>query len=177
MTVNEAIYRLLRVQFKKQLTEGELDIIKRAGFGIDKTNGHFTVYANKDNTYGNRHLYINEGYRDYRVIVWNGYREKVYSFKTYEDMLTKFDFEGFLRAPVNEAYRTVYYHEPYRTETRAKMGRLRDAKRTIKYRKDDIEHVKKQIADLQATLESAIRWEMEAEAKLKDTRREFGLVK
>ena len=177
MELNEAIYRALRVQFKKQLTEGELDIIKGAGFTVEKDNGHFTVYAEKGGRYGVRHVYINEGYRDYGVIAWNGYREKVYRFRTYEDILKKFDFAGFLRAPINEAYRDVYYYEPYRTPTRDKVRRLKDIKFRIKYRKEDIEKVKKQIADLQATLERAIRWEMEAENDLKETRKTFGLIK
>lgn len=177
MTINEAIYRTLRVQFKKQLTEGELDIIKGAGFGIEKNNGHFVVYAKADIKYGNRNVYIKEGYKDYRVIAWNGYREKVYRFRTYTDILEKFDFEGFLRAPINEAYRDVYYYEPYRTTTKDKIHRLKDIKYRIKYRKEDIETVKKKIVDLQETLERAIRWEMEAENDLKETRKAFGLVK
>ena len=177
MELNEAICRTLRVQFKKQLTEGELDIIKKAGFGIEKNNGHFTVFTNATNEYGNRNVYITEGYKDYRVVAWNGFREKVYRFRTYTDILEKFDFEGFLRAPINEAYRDVYYYEPYRTPTRDKVRRLKDIKFRITYRKQDIEQVKKQIADLQATLERAIRWEMEAENDLKETRKAFGLIK
>ena len=177
MTINEAIYRALRVQFKKQLTEGELDIIKGAGFGIEKNNGHFVVHTNANNRYGNRNVYIDEGYRDYRVIAWNGYRERIYRFATYADILEKFDFEGFLRAPINEAYRDVYYYEPYRTATKDKVRRLKDIKFRITYRKQDIEKVKKQIAELQENLERAIRWEMEAENDLKETRKAFGLVK
>lgn len=179
MRLNDAIVNMLLVQFKNQLENNEVKIIENAGFRITKNDGHFVVETVRDNEYYHREVCIKESYRGYRVIAWNGYTQTEYRFNDIIEIRLKFDFEGFLNAPVNKAYaellRTIMYAN--RTDTQQKMYNLRSAKNFIKYAKDDIEKTKKKIRELQEELERDIRRQVDYEHDLEEVRKELGLAK
>ena len=180
MELNEAILRLLTVQFKYQLKNGEDKIVKEHGYIVDKQGGCFRVGVPRDNGYRTRYVYIGESYSGrQKVITWNGYRERVYIFDNVEDA-KKFDFVGFLNKPINAEYievafpQNTYYGV---TETQRKMNRLEQKKRFVKYREDEINKIKAQIAKLQNDLEGAIRGKIREEDELETVKRELGLKK
>lgn len=181
MTVNEAILNILMVQFKNQLENNEVAIVKGANFRVEKNNGHFDVCTFRDGSYSCRYVYFREGYKDYQIVAWNGYTEKVYHFNSVAD-IRRFDFEAFLNAPINLEYYwviqnryNVYWGD--NTETKRKMRRLKDAKAFIRYKREDIKKYKEQIAKIQADIESAIRTQVRYENDLAQLRKELGLVK
>ena len=179
MRLNDAIVNLLLVQFKNQLENGEAKLIVNEGFLISKNDGHFVVETVRDNEYYHREVCIKESYRGYRVVAWNGYTQTEYKFKSVDEIRLKFDFEGFLRDPINKEYAKLMRNEWYnsRTVTQTKMQNLRSAKNYIRYAKDDIEKTKKKLRELQAELENDIRRQVQYENDLAKIRRELGLTK
>lgn len=179
MTLNDAIVNMLLVQFKNQLENNEVKIIENAGFVISKNDGHFVVRTVRDNEYYQREVCIKESYRGFKVVTWNGYAQTEYKFKDIADIRLKFDFEGFLNAPINKEYaelrRTILYAN--RTDTQQKMYNLRSAKYSIKYAKADIEKTKEKIRELQEELEHDIRRQVDYEHDLAKVRKELGLAK
>lgn len=178
MTLNEAVFRVITTQFKKNMG-GADKVVEEAGYRVMKTDGRFAVRTVRENGRC-RDIEFGEAYRGYKLIAWNGHRQRVYRYNTIDD-LKKFNFEGFLTAPINVAYADAEALNEYRyggyTETQRKMGRLRDAKSSIRYRADDIEKYKKQIAELQEKIEDAIRRQVQYEVDLRNIRKEYGLIK
>ena len=154
-------------------------VVEEAGYRVLKTDGRFAVRTVRDNGRV-RDIEFGETYKGYKLIAWNGNRQKIYRYNTLED-LQKFDFEGFLTAPINTEYAEAEALNEYRfggyTDTQRKMNRLRDAKAYIRYKADDIKKYKKQIADLQEQIEDAIRRQVQYEGDLRNIRKEYGLVK
>lgn len=179
MKLNNAIVNLLLVQFKNQLENGEVKIVENEGFVISKNDGHFVVGTVRDNEYYHREVCIKESYRGYKVVAWNGYTQDEYKFESVDEIRLKFDFEGFLRAPINKEYAKLMRNEWYnrRTATQEKMQNLRSAKNYIKYAKSDIEKTKKKLRELQDELENDIRRQVQYENDLAKIRRELGLTK
>ena len=179
MRLNDAIVNLLLVQFKNQLENGEVKIVENEGFVISKNDGHFVVGTVRDNEYYHREVCIKESYRGYKVVAWNGYTQTEYKFESVDEIRLKFDFEGFLRAPINKEYAKLMRNEWYnsRTATQAKMQNLRSAKNYIRYAKDDIAKTKKKLRELQEELENDIRRQVQYENDLAKIRRELGLTK
>ena len=179
MELNRAIVNLLLVQFKNQLENGEVKLIEGEGFNIAKNDGRFVVTTYRDGQYYRREVCIKESYKGYRVIAWNGYTQTEYKFQNVDEIRLKFNFEGFLRAPINKVYAEVKRDEWYygKTGTQAKAERLRSAKAYIRYAKKDIEETKAKIRKLQEELEDDIRRQVKYEGELVNVRRELGLIK
>lgn len=178
MTLNEAVYKVIATQFKKNM-DGADKVVEEAGYRVMKTDGRFAVRTVRENGRC-RDIEFGETYRGYKLIAWNGNSQRVYRYDTIDD-LKKFNFEGFLTAPINVAYADAEALNEYRyggyTETQRKMGRLRDAKSYIRYKADDIKKYKKQIAELQEKIEDAIRRQVQYEDDLRNIRKEYGLIK
>lgn len=181
MTINEAIYNILKAQYKKDLTNGELKIVERAGFRVKKENGAFSVFVINGNDMREVKLY--DGYKEYKVQAFNGITYLAYRFKTDEDRAEKFNYFGFLTKPVNRDYIKVleYRCERYvyngNTPFLQKRYKLNTTKHSVKCAKERIATVEKQIADLQRQLEDAIANRVRLDIELRDTRRELGLIK
>lgn len=178
MTLNEAVYRVITTQFKKNM-DGADKVVEEAGYRVIKTDGRFAVRTVRNNGRC-RDIEFGETSRGYKLIAWNGDMQRVYRYATLDE-LKKFNFEAFLNAPINVAYAEARVLDEYRfggyTDTQRKMGRLRDVKAYIRYKVDDIEKYKKQIADLQEKIEDAIRRQVQYEGDLRNLRKEYGLIK
>ena len=180
MTINDAIYRVLKAQYKKELTNGELKILERYGFRVKKENGAFSIFVINGNDMREVKLY--DGYKEYKVQAYNGITYLAYRFKTDEDRAEKFNYFGFLTAPVNRDYIKVleYRDERYvyggNTTYKQKRYRLKTARSGVRCANERIETVEKQIADLQRQLEDAIANKVRAEIELKNTRKELKLA-
>ena len=178
MTINEAVYKVIATQFKKNM-DGADKVVEEAGYRVMKTEGRFAVRTVRDNGRC-RDIEFGETYKGYKLIAWNGNRQRIYKYKTIDD-LKKFDFEGFLTAPINVEYAEAEALNDYRyggfNETQRKMSRVRDAKAYIRYKADDIAKYKKQMLELQEKIEDAIRRQVQYENDLKNIRKEYGLIK
>ena len=181
MTINDAIYNVLKANYKKDLVKGELKILERYGFTAKKESGRFRVYVINGNEMREVSLY--DGYKEYKVQVYNGITYIAYRFKTDEDRATKFNYFGFLTKPVNRDYikmleyrgeRYVYSgHTPYLK----KKYKLNTTKHSVECARERVTTIEKQIADLQRQLEDAITNRVRLEMELRCVRKEFGLIK
>ena len=157
--------------------DGADKIVEEAGYRVIKTDGRFAVRTVRENGRC-RDVEFGETYKGYKIVAWNGNRQRVYKYATIDD-LKKFDFEGFLTAPINVEYAEAETLNDYRfggyNDTQRKMSRLRDAKAYIAYKKNDIAKIKAQIAKLQDDLENALRYEVKYEGDLEKVRVELGL--
>lgn len=173
--LNNAIFNVLYYQFKKDCKVSH-DIVEQAGYKISKFNGHFNI----KNEATDRCVWIEHGsYTSYIKRFSNS--NKDVRIEGYTFSCTKFDFVGYLEKPRNEVWWDIINSDYYGLGRRGtgywKRERLRTAKNSVKYRKEDIEKIKGQIAKLQEALEKEIRYEIEAEYKLEEVRKELGLVK
>lgn len=172
MTINEAIAKVMTTQFKKDMGEA-LEIVKTAGFQVEKWNGEWMVR----NPETNRTVVINSnGYR-----VWIEYgsvktlKKEINVRKLYE---TKFDFEGCLRKPLNrDWYYLEYERRNDRSATKVKYDNLDWKKKTLKWRREDVEKTKKKIEELQRELFREMQSVVEAEKDLERIRRDLKLKK
>jgi len=173
MTINEAIAKVMATRFKKDMGE-DLEIVKEAGFQVEKWDGEWMIR----NPETNRTVVIkSNGYR-----AWIEYgsvktlRKEVNVRKLYE---TKFDFEGCLRKPLN---RDWYYLEDARrydgrSATKVKYDNLDWKKKTLKWRREDVEKTKKKIEELQRELFREMQSVVEAEKELERVRKDLKLKK
>ena len=172
MTINEAIAKVMQTQFKKDMGEA-LEIVEAAGFVVRKIDGGYEVF----NPETKRELFIGGRKRGYRVYVYTGtYNGRRVDVDYRNPLLTKIDYEGFLRKPYNhDWYKVVSKAQEWRSETRQKYERLQDAKNFVKWEKVDIERTKKKIEELQKELFDDMRRELEAEKRLESIRKELNL--
>lgn len=171
MTVNEAVEIVITTQFKKEMGEA-LEIIKEAGFVARKIDGGWEVF----NPETGREVWVSLNRRNWTTRLRYGtYNNKSLEITT-NYALKRFDFEGNLRKPLNKEYEKVLeMRRNWKSATRKKYEKLHDAKWSVEWRKKDIENIKKKMEELQKDLEQAIRWEIEEEQRLKETRRELNL--
>lgn len=168
MELNEAIYKVIETQFKKDMGEA-LRIVEGAGYKVSKWDSRFYV----KNTTTGREVCLRECYKGYAVH-GNGNVKCKFSW----DGKCLIDFIGYLNKPFNtEWYKVQAMRSDWRSATWYKWDRLRSAKQCIKYEKDNIEKVKKDIANLQKRLENAIRSQVRYEQSLVEVRKELKLIK
>ena len=178
MTINEAIFNVLRAQFKKELVNGELDYLRRYGLTAVKENKRFTVRKRGEYI---RDMYIYDGI-NYCLETFNGVRRVEYRFKNAEDMFAKFDFIGFLEKPANTDYlRAQEYKGTFRvyggnTPTQQKTHILKCARANVVSNQNQVARLQAEIEALQTRLNEAIRQEKMAEKKLTQIRKEFKLA-
>lgn len=164
MTLNQAIYKVITTQYKKDMGE-DLEIVKDAGFEVRKITGGWEVY----NPETRRSVWVS--YNNYKTYIRYGWNKRV-------EISFHFDFENNLRTPHNLDWEYVReQRRDWRGETKKKMERLHDAKWTIGWRKKDIENTKKKIEELQRELMRQMRSEIDAESRLDDLRKELKLKK
>lgn len=171
MTINEAIYRILTNQFKKDIGTEAFEIIKAAGYETLKNNGRFHI----ENPATGRCIYISDGYRGLKINTYAAGFSRYYEI-SYHPEKCKFDFAGYLEKPLNKEWYNRYKWANFKP-TEVKFRALSDARRSLGFDKHRIARIKKQIAELQADLEREIRYEIESEMKLKETRQKLGLIK
>lgn len=168
MELNEAIYKVMSTQFKKDMGEA-LRVVEEAGYTVSKWDSRFYVKNPKTG----RELCLKEGYKGYNIF-GNGDRKSIVPWGTERRM----DLVGYLEKPINhEWYKAQAMQNDWRSATWYKWDRLRNAKWYIKYEKENIEKTKKKIAQLQQELEDTIRSQIRYEQNLVNIRKELGLVK
>lgn len=167
MTLNEAIINVLLNQFKKYMSKEAIEMVEQAGYTIVKVQGGYEVK--------------NPATRRWVQVETYGYRLKIFkvgqTVRMDRENLKKFDFVNYLNKPINEAWaevnRVTYWG--YVSPTREKISKLRDAKNRIKWQRREMDEVKQKIANLQGRLEREIRYLVEYENELKETRKKLGL--
>lgn len=170
MTVNEAIYRVITTQFKKDMREA-VEVVEREGYKVEKIEGGYKVR----NPETRREVYISGnryGYR--RCIAYGVWNTKRINFEDHGAAFCKFDFVGNLNKELNYDWynrREWMGFQP----TREKYQKLYDVKHSIEWKKRDIEGTKKKMMELQKDLERYLRWQIEDEMRLRDLRRELKL--
>lgn len=171
MTINEAIYKVLMTQFKKDIGAEALTLIKEAGYEIFKDNGNFNIKNPKTG----RYVYIGSNSYNLKVCTYGAGFNRYYPIG-YKPENCKFDFAGYLEKPLNTEWYSRYIWANYHpTEDRYRT--LYNARNTVRYEIEHIARIKKQISDLQADLERSLEYKIKKEISLKDTRRELGLIK
>ena len=168
MNLNEAIYEVIRTQFKKDMGEA-LKIVEGAGYEVTKWDGRFYVRNKKLN----KDVCIREGHRGFKI-VGNGYDKCKFGW----DDVCRMDFVGYLNKPSNtEWYAVQALRNDWRSPTFYKYMRLRDARGAVEYNRKEIGRLRKQIADLHATLDKCVADRAERAQKLLNVRKELGLIK
>lgn len=166
MTLNDAIINVLLNQFKKYMNKEAIEMVEQAGYTIVKVQGGYEV----KNPTTRKWVQVEKGYR------WKIFKvgKTVYANR---ENIKKFDFVNYLNKPINVAWaevnRVTYWG--YVSPTRAKIDTLKNAKSRIKWQRRDIDEVKQKIANLQGRLESEIRYLVEYENELEETRKKLGL--
>lgn len=163
MEINEAIKKVLSVQYKKEAKDA-FKVVEDAGFEIYKMNGTFGI-SDKKNV---NHVRVELG--RYKTYLHLG--NKRIDFNSFSE-ISKIDFVSFLEKERIICLDASSYW--YRTKTQAKMERLRDKKRSIQYSEDDIERIKKKIEEAQKELIRAVEYKEQKKADLKAFRKELGL--
>jgi len=165
MTLNQAIYKVITTQYKKDMGEA-YKIVTDAGFLPRKITGGWEVY----NPETRRSVWVS--YNNYKTYISYGWDHRRVEINFH------FDFEKNLRTPNNtEWFEVRNRRRDWRGDTKIKMERLHDAKWTIEWRKRDIEHTKKKIEELQRELMSQMRSEIQSESCLDEIRKELKLKK
>jgi len=167
MTLNEAIYKVMTTQYKKDAKE-EHKMVEAAGYEIYKSDGSFTVR----NEETHRELCID--YKGYYSVLYT--RARSIRFNRYDGL--KFDFVGYLLKPTKDINdfldRDGYYKD--RSKALQKYHRLERAKHHVEYEKNQFEEIKRRIASLQNELARTARFVAQAEADVNETRVKIGLA-
>lgn len=167
--LNKAIYTVITSRFKKDCAEAYKAVIA-AGYSIIKGDRSFTVKNEKNN----RYIYITGSYRPFLHYGWYECQKG----RIGEDVdLFAFDYVNCLNTPVNHAWYKDVKHYAEHKPTRDKYDELKSARWSRDYDINRLDDLQKQIADLQKRLISAAQAVSRSEQKLKDVKRELGLVK
>ena len=168
MELNEAIFKVMNTQFKKDMGEA-LKIVEGAGYKVSKWDSRFYVKNEKTG----RELCLRDTYKGYAVH-GNGYVKCKFNW----DKTCLMDLVAYLEKPFNtDWYKAQAMRSDWRSPTYYKCYRLKNAKHDISYEKNAIEDIKKEITKLQRRLESAIRAQVRYEQNLIEVRKELGLAK
>ena len=168
MELNEAIYKVISTQFKKDMGEA-LKIVEGAGYKVSKWDSRFYVKNEKTG----RELCLRNTYNGYAVH-GNGYVKCKFNW----DKTCPMDLVAYLEKPFNdEWYKVQAMRSDWRSPTYYKCHRLKDAKWYIEYKKNDIKNINNEITKLQQRLEEAIRSQVKYEQNLVNIRKELGLAK
>lgn len=168
MTLNEAIYKVISTQFKKDMGDA-LKIVENAGYKVTKWDGRF--YVKNETT--RRELCLREGYKGYKVC-GNGYDKCRFGWNDVCPM----DLVGYLNKEINRNwYELEFARNDWMSPTWRKYTMLKDAKSNIKYNETAIEKLRKEIAEKQNILERCIADAVRREQKLTEVRKQLGLIK
>lgn len=168
MTLNEAIYKVISTQFKKDMG-GALAIVEQAGYKVTKWDGRFYVKNEKTG----REVCLREGYKGYTV-VGNGYDKCKFSW----DGICRMDLVGYLEKPFNrEWYKVQAMRSDWKSPTIYKWERLRNATYLVNCSVRDIEEIKRKIAELTNKLEYDATHLAERKQDLVTIRKDLGLIK
>ena len=165
--LNKQIFIVCTTQFKKD-AKATHEYVERAGFKISKWGGSFKVEDPK--TY--RWIGIEEC-RDYRGTFYYIIGGAKGNIRKNPDVVQKFDFANCIITPRNTAYRNVLWADERPTIT--KYNKIVYAKDRVKYDKEEIERIQKEINKLQFKLQLAIESKVKEEIKLNEVRKELGL--
>ena len=168
MTLNEAIYKVIKTQFKKDMG-GALAIVEQAGYKVTKWDGRFYV----KNPRNNKELCLRTGYKGY-VVSGNGYDKCKFSW----DGICRMDLVGYLEKPFNrEWYKVQAMRCDWKSPTIYKWERLRNAVYLVDCSVRGIEETKRKIAELTSALEHGATRLAERKQNLATIRKELGLIK
>jgi len=168
MTLNEAVYKVISTQFKKDMGDA-LKIVEDAGYKVSKWDGRFYV----KNTNTGREVCLREGYKGYKVC-GNGDAKHLIPW----DGVCRMDLVGYLEKPFNrEWYKVQAMRSDWRSPTWYKWDRVRDAKYKVSCTVRDIEDTKRKIVELTNRLESDATRLAERKQNLVTIRKELGLIK
>ena len=168
MTLNEAIYKVISTQFKKDMGEA-LEIVEKAGYKVSKWDSRFYV----KNTNTGRELCLRDGYKGYNVC-GNGNKKHLIPW----DGVCRMDLVGYLEKPFNrEWYKVQAMRSDWRSPTWYKWDRLKSAKYDISYADKELAKIKRDLANLQAQLERTLVEKVKREQRLLEMRKELRLIK
>lgn len=168
MTLNEAIYKVIGTQFKKDMGEA-LEIVEKAGYKVSKWDSRFYV----KNTNTGREVCLREGYKGYKVC-GNGDVKHLIPW----DGVCRMDLVGYLEKPFNrEWYKVQAMRSDWRSATWYKWDRLRSARYDIRYADKELANIKRDIANLQARLERTLVEKVKREQRLAEMCKELRLIK
>ena len=164
MTINEAIYKVVTTQFKKDMGEAK-KIVRGAGYTIVKWYGRGW---NVKNEATGKIIYLTSDGYSYKEFCINNRYIRV---KRGEDC--KIDFVNALNKPINKEWQSLRWVEA--RPTKKKYEKLSSAKWSLNWRRKDVEKTKREIARLQEELIRQTRNIVDAENNLTTVRRELGL--
>ena len=170
MNLNEAIYEVIRTQFKKDMGEA-LEIVENAGYKVYKASGRFYVR----NTAINKEVFLHWNSNGTSCSVYGNNRE-LCSFRLNE--MPRVEFVGYLNKPFNLVWYEVQARmSDWRSPTWYRYSVLADAKSGVEYNEKQIERLTKQIKDFQITLNNCIADRYTRAQRLVNVRKELGLAK
>lgn len=168
MNLNEAILKVIRTQYKKDMGEA-LTIVEKAGYKVYKHAGDF--YVRNEQT--GKEVCLRERYRGGLKIVGNDCEKCHFDY----DGVCRMDFVNYLNKPFNTDWYDVQARKTdWRTPTYYKWQRLCHARNNVKYVEEDIAEITQKIAQLQETLDRCIQEKPRREQALVDVRKELGLL-
>lgn len=176
--VNAAVWQVLMHQYKKDAKEAH-EIVKQAGYSIEKLSGCWRVYNEKTG----RSVYVNEGNsRSYLCRTTNSDQRigwKAWEPESVRKVAKKFDLVGFLDKPVNRDWAAVRQAQSGWAMNRFERSarQLKDARWSVRHHTDRIKSMQAQIAKLQEQLLREAQEQVKAEQRLQQVRKELGLVK
>lgn len=166
--LNKAIYKVISSRFKKDCAEA-YKAVTAAGYTISKWHGNFEV----KNEATRRSIWLSGDYNQFLHYGWYDCQKK----RIEKINLFAFDYVNCLNTPVNsDWYEHVRWYGEQRP-TREKYDCLKSARWNRDYDKRRLNDLQKQIAELQERLISAAQDVSKSEQKLKDVKRELGLIK
>lgn len=177
--MNKAIYEVITTKAKRDAKEAH-KVVAEAGYRIEKWNGIGYVVINDETK---RKIYIQEstGRRGWSCTTLNysrnGWGKRFYNYSE----LLKFDFQGALDKPENEAY---YAQKRMEAEQRdginrwgSKFQQLKDARWSAEYEARELVKLQEQMEKLQKSIIRVTEDKVKAEMKLAEVKKSLGLVK
>ena len=165
--INRAVYAVISTPLKKNC-KWAIKILEEEGYGVVKAGKYGLGVVNPKT---GRYVCIC-GRNTYKQTtnIWH------HSYKTTTTKCPeKFDYFNCLNTLPNNLYWEHLANLRRDTATKARLYRLKEAKRTIQYREQAIQETLKKIEDLQKTLIREAQWLEQQKANLTRVREELGL--
>ena len=172
MTINAAIWEVIKTKRKKDMIAGAFEMVKKAGYEVRYRGSGEYWEVRSPITYKCVYVHISQSYygRDY---VSTGNRN-VY-IKTWD--FCPIDFEKYLNTPINKEYYSLKGWRCEYAPTKHKYDRLTDSRWSVKYKRETVEKLKKEITSKQKELEETIKDLANRERDLKELRMKYRLIK
>ena len=184
MELNRAIFTIITSDKPMKEMKDEVKMVRKAGYQISKCAPHQWQVSNPSTR---RWVSSSFEFRYREVLrIYNTFRKEykinIEGCRNQSDYMErcKIDFVGVLSKPINNDWiwvlnnrdnGTVYRRSP----TQAKYDRLLSARRSVKWRADEIINLQKQIEKLQKNLIYYAGEKAKAEVELNKVRKELGL--